>query len=43
MTRHVGADGAQLLRHPRGVVVILFQARDVVFQGIQAGGRQNPA
>ena len=37
----VGADGAKLLRHPRGVVMILLQALHVIFQRVQPGSSQN--
>ena len=41
VTSNVGADGAQLIRHPRGVIMILLQALDIIFQCVQPGGGQN--
>ena len=41
VTGDVGADSAQLLRHPRGVVMILLQALHVIFQRVQPGGGQD--
>ena len=41
VTGDVGADSAQLRRHPRGVVMILLQALHVIFQRLQPGGGQD--
>ncbi len=41
VTGDVGAGGAQLIRHPRGVIMILLQALHVIFQRVQPGGGQN--
>ena len=42
LTTHVGASVFQRLSKPGGVVMILFEARNVVLQGIQTGRRENP-
>lgn len=43
VTGDVGADSAQLLRHPRGVVMILLQALHVIFSAYSPAAARMPA
>ena len=41
VSHDISADFTQLRCHPRRIVVIVFQARHVIFQRVQSGSRQN--